>query len=59
MMDHAIKEGRGESLKSQSPLNRFAQPKEIARIVLFLASEGTENMTGCIIDSNGASYLRT
>lgn len=59
MLDDAIKEGRGDALKSQSPLNRFAQPKEIARIVLFLASEGTENMTGCIIDSNGASYLRT
>jgi len=59
MLADAIKEGRGASLKSQSPLNRFAQPKEIARIVLFLASEGTENMTGCIIDSNGASYLRT
>lgn len=59
MLADAIKEDRGESLKSQSPLNRFAQPKEIARIVLFLASEGTENMTGCIIDSNGASYLRT
>jgi len=59
MMDDAIKEGRGDVLKSQSPLNRFAKPKEIARIVLFLASEGTENMTGCIIDSNGASYLRT
>lgn len=59
MMDDAVKQGRGESLRSQSPLNRFAQPKEIARIALFLASEGTENMTGCIIDSNGASYLRT
>ena len=59
MLADAIKEGRGESLKSQSPLNRFAQPQEIARIAIFLASEGTENMTGCIIDSNGASYLRT
>ena len=59
MLADAINEGRGESLKSQSPLNRFAKPKEIARIVLFLASDGTENMTGCIIDSNGASYLRT
>ena len=59
MLADAVKEGRGESLKSQSPLNRFAQPIEIARIALFLASEGTENMTGCIIDSNGASYLRT
>lgn len=49
----------GESLLRQSPLNRAAQPDEIACIVLFLAAEGTEYMTGCIIDANGASYLRT
>jgi len=59
MLADAVKDGREESMKNQSPLNRFAQPEEIARIVLFLASEGTEYMTGCIIDSNGASYLRT
>jgi NAD(P)-dependent dehydrogenase (short-subunit alcohol dehydrogenase family) len=59
MLDDAVNQGRAESLKSQSPLNRFAEPIEIARIAVFLASEGTENMTGCIIDSNGASYLRT
>lgn len=50
---------KGESIKDQSPLKRVARPDEIARIALFLASEGTEYMTGCIIDANGASYLRT
>jgi NAD(P)-dependent dehydrogenase (short-subunit alcohol dehydrogenase family) len=59
MLTDAIKDGREESMKNQSPLNRFAKPEEIARIALFLASEGTEYMTGCIIDANGASYLRT
>ena len=59
MLAGAIKDGREESMKNQSPLNRFARPDEIARIALFLASEGTEYMTGCIIDANGASYLRT
>jgi len=59
MLTDAIKDGREESMKNQSPLNRFAKPEEIARIVLFLASEGTEYITGCIIDANGASYLRT
>ncbi|HRZ21480.1 MAG TPA: SDR family oxidoreductase, partial [Bacteroidales bacterium] len=50
---------RGEEIKAQSPLNRVAQPEEIARLVAFLASEGNDYMTGCIVDINGASYLRT
>jgi NAD(P)-dependent dehydrogenase (short-subunit alcohol dehydrogenase family) len=46
-------------IKNQSPLKRIAQPEEIARTIVFMASEGTEYMTGCIVDINGASYLRT
>lgn len=49
----------GESIRSQSPLNRVATPEEIARAVVLLASEGTDYMTGCILDVNGASYLRS
>ncbi len=43
----------------QSPLQRVATPEEIAKIALYLASDAPEYMTGCIIDANGASYLRT
>lgn len=50
---------RGEAIKNQSPLGRVARPEEVARGVLFLASEGTEFMTGAILDINGASYLRS
>jgi NAD(P)-dependent dehydrogenase (short-subunit alcohol dehydrogenase family) len=49
----------GEDIRAQSPLGRVARPEEVARIVLFLASEGTDYLTGCIVDVNGASYLRT
>ena len=49
----------GDSIRNQSPLGRVAQPLDIARTVLFLAAEGSEFLTGCIIDINGASYLRT
>lgn len=49
----------GDSIRAQSPLNRVARADEVARAVLFLASEGTEFMTGCIVDVNGASYLRS
>lgn len=49
----------GDAIRAQSPLGRVAKPEEVARTVLFLASEGTEFLTGCIVDVNGASYLRT
>jgi len=49
----------GDSIRNQSPLGRVAKPEEVARTVVFLASEGTEFLTGCIVDVNGASYLRT
>ncbi|MCF8372634.1 MAG: SDR family oxidoreductase [Bacteroidales bacterium] len=49
----------GPSIKAQSPLNRVAQPIEIARTIGFLLSEENEFLTGSIIDINGASYLRS
>ena len=49
----------GDSIRNQSPLGRVARPEEVARTVLFLASEGSEFLTGAIVDINGASYLRT
>jgi 3-oxoacyl-[acyl-carrier protein] reductase len=50
---------RGKAVAAQSPLNRVAAPEELANAILLLASPGTEYMTGCILDMNGASYLRT
>ncbi|UCE52985.1 MAG: SDR family oxidoreductase [Desulfobacterales bacterium] len=50
---------KGDAIRAQSPLNRATRPEEVARVVLFLATEGTAYLTGCIIDVNGASYLRT
>ena len=50
---------RGAAIRAQSPLNRVAKPEEIANAVAMLASNGMEYMTGCIVDMNGASYLRS
>ncbi|MBD3373428.1 SDR family oxidoreductase [candidate division KSB1 bacterium] len=50
---------QAQSIISQSPLDRIASPEEIARTILFLAADQTEYLTGCIIDINGASYLRS
>ena len=46
-------------IMNQSPVGRVAKPEEIARTALFLASGDTDFLTGCIIDVNGASYLRS
>ncbi len=59
-MARSILEGpEGEAIKAQSPLQRVARPEEIANAVLFMATEGTDYMTGAILDINGASYLRS
>jgi len=49
----------GDSIRAQSPMGRAAKAEEVARAAAFLACEGTDYMTGCIIDVNGASYLRS
>jgi 3-oxoacyl-[acyl-carrier protein] reductase len=59
-MTHEILETeRGKAVAAQSPMNRVAKPEELANAIILLASPGTEYMTGCILDMNGASYLRT
>ena len=49
----------GDAIRAQSPLGRVATPEEVARVVVFLATPGTESLTGAVVDVNGASYLRT
>lgn len=49
----------GDAIRGQSPLGRVALPEEVVCTVVFLASEGTDYLTGCIVDINGASYLRS
>lgn len=49
----------GDDIRSQSPLNRVAQPEEVARTIVFLGTEAPDFLTGCIVDVNGASYLRS
>lgn len=49
---------RGDGIRNQSPLNRVAQPAEVAKAVILMASSPIW-MTGGIFDVNGASYFRT
>lgn len=56
---HRLSGAEGESVRAQSPYGRVAQPEEIARAVLWLASPQAEWGSGTVLDLNGASYLRT
>lgn len=56
---YRLEGAEGDGIRNQSPLKRVAKPEEVARTVLFLASEGTDFLTGGIVDVNGASYLRS
>lgn len=58
MSHDALNSPDAESIKMQSPLGRVATAEEIARGIVLLSAEGNEYLTGCILDINGASYLR-
>ncbi len=49
----------GNPIREQSPLKRTARSEEVAYAILMFAGDGSEYMTGGIIDVNGASYLRS
>jgi len=49
----------GDSIRNQSTIGRVAQPEELGKTIGFLALDAPEFMTGCIVDVNGASYLRS
>jgi NAD(P)-dependent dehydrogenase (short-subunit alcohol dehydrogenase family) len=49
----------GDNIRNQSTIGRVAQAQELGKTIGFLALEAPEFMTGCIVDVNGASYLRS
>ncbi|MGA8261494.1 MAG: SDR family oxidoreductase [Arenicellales bacterium] len=50
---------QGDAIRKQSPMGRVAMPEEVASAICYLAFDAPAFMTGCIIDVNGASYLRS
>ena len=49
----------GAAILEQHPLGRVSRPDEVANAAVFCALDAPPAMTGCVIDVNGASYLRT
>jgi 3-oxoacyl-[acyl-carrier protein] reductase len=50
---------RGSEILRDIPLGRVATATEVAQAAAWLALDAPASMTGCIVDLNGASYLRT
>ncbi len=59
MAADVLQSPEGEFVREQSLLGRVARPEEVAWSILMLAAPGSEFMAGCILDVNGASYLRS
>lgn len=59
MARELLESREGDALRGQSNLGRVARPEEVANTICYLALEAPEFMTGCIVDVNGASYLRS
>ena len=51
-------EGARERIIPQIPVGRLGEPEEIARCVVFLASDEAGFITGSTISANGGQYLR-
>ena len=56
-MTDAIPEKEREALISQIPLKRLGTPLDVARVVLFLASDEAAYITGQVIGVNGGLYM--
>jgi len=59
MAEESLAGASGETARADTAIGRVATPEEIARMVAFLAADAPASLTGCVIDVNGGSYLRT
>lgn len=58
MVQELLEGEQGAEIRAQSPLQRVAEPHEVAAAVAYLASDEAQFATGAVLDLNGASYLR-
>lgn len=58
LLRRAMPPERDAAYLERVPLNRLAQPEELAATVMFLASEGAAYITGACIDVNGGFRMQ-
>jgi len=47
----------GEEIRAQIPSGKIGLPEDVSKVVLFLASDLSNYITGSTVDVNGGSYL--
>lgn len=57
MMKDGLSQAQIDSIISQLPLGRMAEPEEIARIAVFLASDEASYITGATINASGGWFM--
>lgn len=57
-MIHIIPVERVEAMKKNAATGRVAEAEEVAKLIFWLAAEAPKQITGSIIDINGAAYVR-
>lgn len=57
-MIRTIPAERLETMKKNAATGRVAEAEEVARLIFWLATDAPKQITGSIIDINGASYVR-
>ena len=58
MAEDYLESRGGDKLLADIPLDRVAEPVEVAEAVRWLALDAPASATGTVIDINGASYVR-
>lgn len=56
-MTEVLKEDINETMLKSIPLNTFGSPKDIANLVVFLASEKSDYITGQVINVDGGMFM--
>jgi 3-oxoacyl-[acyl-carrier protein] reductase len=56
-MTAGLPEAVQKTFLAQIPLGRFAEPKEVAELALFLSSDASSYITGQVIGLNGGMYM--
>ena len=56
-MTEVLPEAVRNGFLAQIPLGRFAEPKEVAELALFLASDAASYITGQVVGINGGLYM--
>ena len=56
-MNSAVSKEDMQTLIDETPIQRIGTPSDVAKLVLFLASDGTDFITGQVISPNGGFVI--